>query len=241
MKLTPLFLKLGLACAMLFAWSCSSKEGLQAATCSVPTFSGGLVEVKMVDSTIIVDLPYASSSNFTGIKLYPRSLCFVHCDTARALSAAARELAAHGYGLKILDGYRPISLEAFMKNAPVQDRFIHHPKLSDRHARGTSVSVTLVDSQGFELAMPTPFDIITDKTRRDFDNLSEEVLFHRTLLDLVMERHGFVPYSKLWWHFDLKDYEKYPTLNIPLRVLVKEYEDYEEQKKQEFAGSSNTL
>lgn len=192
--------------------------------------SGNLVEIQSVDPSITVDLPYATIYNFTGKKLYPKPYCYVHMDTAMALSAVQRDLAAHGYGLKIWDGYRPISLEQEISHAPTEDRVVHHPKQADRHARGTGVSVTLVDRQGLEIAMPTPFDIFTERTLRDFQSLSEDVIFHRTLLEQAMERHGFIPYARLWWHFDLKDYEKYPILDIPLVVLDHEYEITKKQQ-----------
>ena len=41
---------------------------------------------------------------------------------------------------------------------------------------------------------------------------------HRMLLQQVMEKHGFIRYSKEWWHFTLKG-EPYPEtyFNFPIQ------------------------
>lgn len=192
-----------------------------------PVLSHQLVSLIDIDATILIDLPYASGKNFTGKILYPEPICFLHIDTARALENAQRELQVHGYGLKVWDGYRPLSLQNELNESMLEDRFLTPPKQSDRHARGTAVSVTLVDSEGFEVTMPTPFDIFTEKTVRDYSMLTEDVVFHRTLLEQAMIRAGFIPNSRLWWHFDLERFENYPILDVPLKTLVEEYHQAE--------------
>lgn len=186
--------------------------------------SYGLVEVKSVDPSIKIDLPYARINNFTGKQLYPKPLCFLQLEAAKALSAAQSELKAHGYGLVIWDGYRPISIRKELEDSTINDYHFTQPKQSTQHAKGTAVCVSLVDSQGFELDMPTPFDIFTEKAHRDYQNLSEDVLFNRTLLEQVMIRHNFTPHPGLWWHFDYIGHEKYPELDISLHTLIDEYE-----------------
>lgn len=188
-----------------------------------PVLAHQLVNLSDVDPTILIDLPYATNKNFTGKILYPEPICFLHIDTARALENAQRELQIHGYGLKIWDGYRPLSMQNELNESMLEDRFLTPPKQSDRHARGTAVSITLVDSQGLEVAMPTPFDIYTEKTVRDYSMLTEDVVFHRTLLEQAMIRSGFIPNGRLWWHFDLERFENYPILDIPLKALIDEY------------------
>lgn len=196
-----------------------------ASSYSLPILSHQLVSLSDVDPTILIDLPYATNKNFTGKVLYPAPVCFLHIDAAKALESAQHELQSHGYGLKIWDGYRPLSLQNELNESMLEDRFLTPPKQSERHARGTAVSVTLVDRQGFEVTMPTPFDIFTEKTVRDYPILTEDVLFHRTLLEQAMIRAGFVPNSRLWWHFDLERFENYPVLDVSLTRLLQEHEE----------------
>ena len=35
-----------------------------------------------------------------------------------------------------------------------------------------------------------------------------------------MEREGFTVYPFEWWHFDFKDWQKYPILNIPFSKIA---------------------
>ena len=37
--------------------------------------------------------------------------------------------------------------------------------------------------------------------------------WHRDLLRSAMEAEGFTVYEAEWWHFDFKDWRKYPILN----------------------------
>ena len=35
-----------------------------------------------------------------------------------------------------------------------------------------------------------------------------------------MEEEGFTVYPFEWWHFDYKDWQKYPILNIPFSQIT---------------------
>jgi D-alanyl-D-alanine dipeptidase len=43
--------------------------------------------------------------------------------------------------------------------------------------------------------------------------------WHRELLRRVMESEGFLVYPFEWWHFDYRDWQKYPILNTPFEKL----------------------
>ncbi len=69
----------------------------------------GLVEVRAVDSTIVVDLIYATEENFTGQVLYNIEICLLQKKTAEKLAAVNAEVAAKGYRIKVWDAFRPKS------------------------------------------------------------------------------------------------------------------------------------
>ncbi|MCX7635283.1 MAG: M15 family metallopeptidase, partial [Syntrophales bacterium] len=57
--------------------------------------------------------------------------------------------------------------------------------------------------------MGTGFDCFDERSHTVSARVGLEARLHRALLKAVMERHGFVPYDKEWWHFTLKN-EPFP-------------------------------
>jgi len=72
---------------------------------------------------------------------------------------------------------------------------------------------------GKDVPMPTEFDDFTEKAHPGYENLPENVLYNRSLLKNVMERHGFTQFPTEWWHFDYAGWEKHPILDIPLESM----------------------
>ncbi|MGC4015047.1 MAG: M15 family metallopeptidase [Luteolibacter sp.] len=180
-----------------------------------------LVDVESMRRPPVRDVRYATTDNFTRTKLYPLPKVFLHPDTARALEAVQADLAVHGLGLKIFDGYRPLSVQWKMWNLIHDDRYVSNPAVNrGRHTRGTAVDVTLVDRQGRELPMGTAFDDFTDRAHPDYPALPETVKRNRQLLAGVMSRHDFEAYPYEWWHFDLKGWKGYPVLDIGIDRLA---------------------
>lgn len=179
-----------------------------------------LVAVKTIYSTIVLDLRYATTNNFLKTQIYDVPRCYLHTDAAQALKQVVDELAKDGLGIKIFDAYRPLHAQWRLWEVCPDQRFVADPRKGGRHTRGTAVDLTLIRLfDQSELAMPTEFDSFEKEARADYQDLSQEILANRTKLQDVMIKHGFttVPYE--WWHFDLKDYETYPTLDIPLNEL----------------------
>jgi D-alanyl-D-alanine dipeptidase len=175
-----------------------------------------LVNVHSIDSTIVLDLRYATENNFTHHKLYPVARCLLRREPAESLSAVQKELRTCGLGLKIFDGYRPLSIQKKLWEAVPDDRYVANPAKGSRHNRGAAVDLTLVDSLGNELAMPTPFDNFTERAHCNYKKLPRKILKNRTLLQQVMERHGFWRMETEWWHFDFHDWGRFPILDLPL-------------------------
>ncbi len=186
--------------------------------CGRQTFDNpNLVEVRSINPNIQLDIRYATDSNFTHQRLYPVAKCYLRKEAAESLSAVQKELEKMGLGLKVFDGYRPLSIQKKMWKIFPDDRYVANPATGSRHNRGAAVDVTLVDSLGHELEMPTGFDDFTDRAHRDYNNLPKNEIQDRKFLQEVMERHGFVGLSTEWWHFDLKDWKKYPIVDIPIK------------------------
>jgi len=179
-----------------------------------------LVNINTISPPPLEEIRYATTDNFTGKALYPFPACFVNREVAGALQKVQVELAKEGLGLKIYDGYRPLSVQQTMWDLIHDERYVSNPsKNKGRHTRGTAVDVTLVDRAGNELAMPTPFDDFTEKAHRDSPAWTPEQRANSLKLQEAMTKYGFLPYPFEWWHFDYQDWEKYPPLNISFEDL----------------------
>ncbi len=179
-----------------------------------------LVDISKAIPDILLDIRYATTNNFLGFPVYAKPACYLHKNVADALIAVQKELSSVGLGLKIFDGYRPLSVQQVMWDAVQDERYVSNPaKNKGRHTRGTAVDLTLVNREGVELEMPTPFDDFTEKAHSNYSDLPETALQNRALLAEVMKRHGFQQLPTEWWHFDFegwRDDSKFPPLDIAL-------------------------
>ena len=175
-----------------------------------------LVDVLSIDPTIVLDIRYATENNFTHQKLYPIAKCMLRREAAESLHAVQNELRARRLGLKVYDGYRPLSIQKKLWDVVSDERYVANPAKGSRHNRGAAVDLTIIDSLGREIEMPTPYDDFTDKAHRDYMQLPEIALRNRALLEEVMTKHGFLPMPTEWWHFDFQGWGKFEILDQPL-------------------------
>lgn len=178
-----------------------------------------LVEVIKLDSTIVIDLRYATTNNFTGIQLYSVAKCYLRKSVAERLVRVHKLLQKVGYGIKIWDGYRPLSVQKRMWEIVPNPRYVAPPSKGSRHNRGAAVDVTLVDSLGNDVEMPTDFDDFTRRAAPDFPDVPPKVKENRKLLREAMLLEGFRGISSEWWHYDAPGYRKFAILDIPIEEI----------------------
>ena len=186
------------------------------------TRQADLVELVKLDSTIKLDIRYASTNNFLGKPVYPEARAFLQRPAAQALVAAHRDLAAHGYGLLIHDGYRPWAITKLFwdMTSGSQREFVADPAQGSKHNRGCAVDLTMYDlARGTVVEMPSGYDEMTPRAYPDYKGGPPEALGKRDLLRRAMERHGFTVEPNEWWHFNYKDWEQYPILDIPFSAV----------------------
>jgi beta-N-acetylhexosaminidase/D-alanyl-D-alanine dipeptidase len=166
---------------------------------------------------------YASTRNFTKKVVYPVARCLLRRAVAEKLAAVQRDLESRGMGLKLWDCYRPISVQkAFWKLVP-DPRYVAPVEEKDgkvvsgsKHNRGAAVDLTLVDSSGDELAMPTDHDDFSRRAHRDYTGGSTASRRNRAVLARAMTRRGFTGIPTEWWHFDGPGWRRFPLSNQPL-------------------------
>ncbi len=161
-----------------------------------------LVDIKTMVPDAAVDMRYAGSNNFTGRKIYDCGRCFLRAETAAKVARVQRELKKKGLSLKLWDCYRPLAAQRLFWSLVPDPRFVADPKAGSRHNRGNAVDVTLVDSAGRELEMPTAFDDFSVRAGHGEKNLPPQVIENRTLLAETMEQAGFKRLYSEWWHYD---------------------------------------
>lgn len=171
------------------------------------------VLVRVVDYIPLIqqELAYATEDNFTGQPIYGFTDAYLRYGTVKKLSKACDELAEQGIGLKIWDGFRPLSAQEKLWEICPDTTYVSHPVTGSRsHCRGSAVDVTLIDLETeMELPMPTGFDDFTALADRDYSDCDPEAAHNALLLEEVMEKYGFKSYDAEWWHYS--DTEDYPV------------------------------
>ncbi len=174
-----------------------------------------LIDIQKVNPRIKIDIRYATPDNFMKEPLYPEARCLLRREVAEKLSRVQQNLQKKGLGLKVFDGYRPLSVQKKMWARFPVEGYIANPAKGSNHNRGAAVDLTLVDSNGRELPMPSAYDEFSKRAHRDYMSAAPDALKNRQTLQQAMEKEGFVGLSTEWWHFDDKDAKQYPVLDLP--------------------------
>ena len=186
-----------------------------------PGRTADLVDIKEVNPRIIVDMKYATEDNFTKKRLYDSNTCFLRKSTASKLDAVQRKLEGMNLGLKVWDCYRPLAVQRSLWAILPDERYVADPEKGSRHNRASAVDVTLVDSQGKELQMPTGFDDFSPRAAHHYQDLPDQAIRNRELLKGLMEKEGFIPLSEEWWHYDDENWMQFDVTDVPIDDLLK--------------------
>ncbi len=181
-----------------------------------------LVELIKLDTSIHLDIRYATSNNFTGTPVYKEARAFLQRPAAEALVNVSASLKPLGYGLVVFDGYRPWSVtNLFWKVTPDDKKqFVADPAKGSKHNRGCAVDLSLYDlTTGKEIEMTGNYDEMTERSYPNYTGGTEEQRKMRDLLRSKMEAQGFTVYEYEWWHFDYKDWKMYRITNEPFSKI----------------------
>jgi D-alanyl-D-alanine dipeptidase len=176
-----------------------------------------LVELNKVDSTIKLDIRYATKNNFLGRPVYQQARAFLQRPAAAALVRVNQALRQQGYGLIVFDGYRPWSVTKVFWDVTPEDRkvFVADPSKGSRHNRGCAVDLSMFDLKtGATVQMPSEYDEFTERAHINYECATPEAKRLRGILRAAMEAGGFAVYEPEWWHYDFKDWQEYPIMNV---------------------------
>ena len=186
------------------------------------------VDVATLIPTALFDIRYFGNNNFVGAPVdgYEAAKCFLHKTAAKALQQAHKQAQQAGYNFKIYDCYRPQrAVDHFVRwvndEADTKTKAAYYPNLGkdqllggyiaakSGHSRGSTIDLTLTDSQGQALNMGSLFDMFDTISNTDDPRITEEQKANRYKLKNIMMAAGFSPYSMEWWHFTYKP-QAYP-------------------------------
>ncbi len=160
-------------------------------------------------------------------------LCLFAPKAAHALCQVQNELFQQNLGLFVFDSYRPLrAVQDFghWMHQPVHDPFelvrkeIHYPHIEkiqlaqlgyvngtvSNHCFGDTIDLSLIDLHTGELLpMGACFDFFDELSHLTATeaHIGAEALKNRQLLTNTMERAGFIPYEKEYWHFTFHERE----------------------------------
>lgn len=90
-----------------------------------------------------------------------------------------------------------------------KQKYVANPKTGSIHNYGCAVDLSIVDENGKELDMGTPFDYFGDLAQPRFEKkfleegkLTRTQIKNRQLLRHVMQKSGFQGILSEWWHFN---------------------------------------
>ncbi len=182
-----------------------------------------LVDVTKLDPSIKLDIRYATSRDFLGQPVYRLAKAYMQRPAAEALARVSHRLHQLGYGLLIHDAYRPWFVTRIFWDATPDNMkiFVADPRYGSRHNRGCAVDLTLYSLKtGKPVPMTGGFDEMSERSYPFYPGGTSLQRWDRNLLRHAMEAQGFTVYEFEWWHFDYKDWHKYPIMNISFSKLA---------------------
>jgi D-alanyl-D-alanine dipeptidase len=177
-----------------------------------------LADVAATIPDAMVDLRYATASNFLGRAVYPPGArCLLLPAVAQRLARAADRLRRRGVRLLIWDCYRPLAVQREMWRRMPRKGFVADPARGSNHNRAAAVDVGLAGADGGRMELPTAFDAFEPRARADaVAGVPPAARANRDLLRDAMEAEGFRVNRMEWWHFDAPEARGAPLLDVEL-------------------------
>lgn len=182
-----------------------------------------LVEVNTLEPSTKLDVRYATTDNFMGAPFYDSPRFFLQRPAASGLIRAHRKLAGQGFGIALIDGYRPwYATRMFWDAVPPESRpFVADPSQGSRHNRGCAADISMFGlASGKIVDMPGRYDEPSARSSPLYVGGTSLQRWRRDLLKNAMEAEGFDVYVNEWWHFDYGEWRQYPVMNVDFTEIA---------------------
>lgn len=198
---------------------------------SFPAFSDtvshdktNFAEISSVIDDAAFDIRYYSTNNFTGNKIqgYKAPKAYLTKEALNALAKAAEDLRSQGYRILVWDSYRPQKAvdnfvmwindhndagdKSFYPDLQKADLLSgNYVAAKSGHTRGSTIDLTIITKDGSSVDMGGTFDLFSEVSHPDYQDLTDEQKNNRKILHDAMVKAGFSGIDSEWWHFTLKD------------------------------------
>lgn len=217
-----------IAPAVLVGANCIAADALPVVHPAQTPTAAGMIDVRSLVPDFSVDMRYAGSANFVGVKVdgYEAPRCYLLRPAAEALRRVELKLRERRLRLKIFDCYRPVrAVTHFMRwvadSKDQRTKPDYYPSLdksallgeyiapTSGHSRGATLDLTLMkcrDDAGncSELDMGTAFDFFDPRAHTDSRQVTAAQRDNRQRLRSAMQGEGFENYAQEWWHYTLQ-------------------------------------
>lgn len=176
-----------------------------------------LVDLEKLDSSLKIDIRYATDNNFMWFALYPDNKAFLEEKVANSLVLASQELHKIWLGIVVYDAYRPWYVTKMFWEATPEDKkdFVADPSKGSRHNRGYAVDIWLYDLKSWKyLEMPSGFDEFSERAYPEYIWGTTQQRNNRNILIDYMSKQWFVVNGGEWWHYDYNWRKDAPVLNL---------------------------
>lgn len=178
-----------------------------------------LVDVRHHIPDAVIEMRYATSNNFVGEAMYPEGArCLLRWDVLERLVRVASVLREQDLRLKLWDCYRPIAVQWKLWERFPKPGYVADPRRGGNHNRGAAIDLTLVDANGVELEMPTPYDSFKKAAHQGYTGGTARSRDNRERLRRAMVEAGFRINRSEWWHFDAPGALRLPVRDEPLVI-----------------------
>lgn len=160
-------------------------------------------DIAHMDSSIFIDMRYATTNNFVEEVMYPCGRCFLRPKAAKSLQLIQDSLKKNGLGIRVFDCYRPLDVQWKLWNKVPDRRYVADPRKGSQHNKGVAVDMTIVDlSTGKDLDMGTDYDYFGGEAwHRATIGFKEPIKSNRLLILSIMQHFGWKKTNSEWWHY----------------------------------------
>lgn len=163
-------------------------------------------EVLASDSTIVLDIRYATQNNFTEKQIYDCARCFLRPEVEEQLQKFRAHISEEfNLGIILYDCYRPRPYQQRLWDIVPDERFVGNPAKGSMHNRGMAIDIGLIDAKGHILDMGSEFDHFGQASFHSATNISKAAIKNRKLLKEEMAKFGFMPITSEWWHYSYRE------------------------------------
>ncbi len=159
--------------------------------------------IDLNDYDVIVSMQLSTEETTIKEPFYNRNLCLIQYDLLPKLNEAIALLARDGYKMVIYDAYRPTSVQQRWFDVVRQHKWVADPSrgMGGVHDRGTAIDISIIDSSGKLVEMPTPMHTFTEAASRLSTTMTDTARKNMNYLKEVMVSCGFDIINSEWWHF----------------------------------------